>query len=310
MNGTAPWVELAETHSAVVFFVGDRAYKLKKPVRFDFLDFSTPERREGAVRRELALNRRIAPDVYLGVAEVRDVDGGILDHLLVMRRLPAERRLAALVRSNAVADEDLRGVARVVAAFHAAAHRGDNISAAASPESIRAKLDADLQELRDLPAGLLPRDEIEDIARRATRYVAGRARLFEQRVAAGWICDGHGDLLVDDVFLLADGPRVLDCLDFSDELRYGDVLADVAFLAMDLEQLGAATLAERFVDLYCELSGEHHPPSLVDYYVAFRALIRAKVSALRHEQGDETARTTALDLLELARNRLRRAGSA
>ena len=306
MTGTTPWVELAETHSAVVFFVGDRAYKLKKPVRFDFLDFSTPERREQAVRRELALNRRIAPDVYLGIAEIHDVEGAVCDHMLVMRRLSADRRLAALVRSHSVDDDDLRAVARVVAAFHAGATHNDVIAAAGSPASIEAKIRADLEELRRLPSGLLDQDSIDDVARRATRYLAGRQRLLDQRVHAGWICDGHGDLLADDVFLLDDGPRVLDCLDFSDELRYGDVLADVAFLAMDLERLGAPRLAELFVDSYCELSGERHPKSLVDYYVAFRALIRAKVSALRSEQGDEGARAAAAALLELARERLRR----
>ncbi len=129
--------------------------------------------------------------------------------------------------------------------------------------------------------------------------------LFEARVAAGCVCDGHGDLLADDVFCLADGPRVLDCIDFSDQLRYGDVLADVAFLAMDLELLGAAELATRFLALYDELSGDRHPSTLVDYYVAFRALIRAKVSALRCEQGDEGARALATRFLDLALERLR-----
>jgi aminoglycoside phosphotransferase family enzyme/predicted kinase len=306
MIGPTPWVELAETHSAVVFFVGERAYKLKKPVRFDFLDFSTPELREQALRRELSLNRRIAPDVYLGIAEVRGVDGAVCDHLLVMRRLPAERRLASLALLHEVTHEDLRAVARVVAAFHAAASRTSVVAAAGSPAAIRAKLDADLEELREFPADVLDQEGVEDVARLAARYVDGRGRLFDRRVAEGWVCDGHGDLLADDIFLMSDGPRVLDCLDFSDDLRYGDVLADVAFLAMDLERLGAPALAERFVDLYGELSGEHHPASLVDFYVAFRALIRAKVSALRHAQGDDRARATATTLLELARVRLRR----
>ncbi len=126
---------------------------------------------------------------------------------------------------------------------------------------------------------------LDEVATRATRYVQGRTPLFAARVAQGWMRDGHGDLLADDIFCLADGPRVLDCLDFSDELRYGDVLADVAFLAMDLERLGAPELAARFVRLYDEFSGERHPASLVDYYIAFRALIRAKVSALRVDAG-------------------------
>jgi aminoglycoside phosphotransferase family enzyme len=144
----APWAELAETHSAIVVFAGDRAYKLKKPVAFDFLDFSTRELREQAVHREVELNRRIAPDVYLGVADVLGVDGEVCDHLVVMRRLPADRRLSALVKSGTVTDDDLRALARVVAVFHAGARRDDATAAAGAPESISSKLARDLGELQ------------------------------------------------------------------------------------------------------------------------------------------------------------------
>ena len=123
MTTPAPWAELAETHSAIVVFAGDRAYKLKKPVKFDFLDFSTRERREEAAHREVALNRRLAPDVYLGVADVLDVDGAPCDHLVVMRRMPADRRLSALVAAGTVTDDDLRDLARLLARFHAGAAR-------------------------------------------------------------------------------------------------------------------------------------------------------------------------------------------
>ena len=123
MIAPVPWAELAETHSAIVVFAGDRAYKLKKPVKFDFLDFSTRERREEAAHREVALNRRLAPDVYLGVADVLDVDGSPCDHLVVMRRMPADRRLSALVAAGAATDDDLRDLARLLARFHAAAAR-------------------------------------------------------------------------------------------------------------------------------------------------------------------------------------------
>jgi aminoglycoside phosphotransferase family enzyme/predicted kinase len=301
-----PWAELAETHSAIVVFAGDRAYKLKKPVTFDFLDFSTRELREAAVHREVALNRRIAPDVYLGVADVVDVDGAVCDHLVVMRRLPSDRRLSRLVAAGTVTDDDVRELARVVAVFHAAAPRTAATAEAGSPDHVAAKLARDLDELQRFRGSVVDGAVLEEIVVRAKRYVRGRARLFETRVAEGWVCDGHGDLLADDVFCLADGPRVLDCLDFSDELRYGDVLADVAFLAMDLERLGAAPLARRLVELYDEFSGEHHPSSLVDYYVASRALIRAKVAALRVDQGDERGRATAQQLLDLARGHLRK----
>ncbi len=293
MSTPAPWAELAETHSAIVVFTGDRAYKLKKPVRFDFLDFSTRERREEAAHREVALNRRLAPDVYLGVADVLDVDGAVCDHLVVMRRMPADRRLSSLVGAGAATDDDLRDLARLLATFHAAAVRTAATAAAGSPAAIAAKLARDLADLEAFRGGILPADTLDEVTVRATRYVQGRRPLFERRVAEDWVCDGHGDLLADDIFCLDDGPRVLDCLDFSDELRYGDVLADVAFLAMDLEHRGAPDLATRFLEQYDEFSGERHPASLVDYYVAFRALIRAKVSALRAQQGDVAAPSRA-----------------
>ena len=234
-------------------FTGDRAYKLKKPVKFDFLDFSTRERREEAAHREVALNRRLAPDVYLGVADVLDVDGAPCDHLVVMRRMPDDRRLSALVAADAATVDDLRELARVLATFHAAAARTPATAAAGSPGVIAAKLAGDVAELQAFHGGILAADTLDEVGARATRYVEGRARLFEQRVADGWVCDGHGDLLADDIFCLADGPRVLDCLDFSDQLRYGDVLADVAFLAMDLEHRGALELATRFLELYDEI---------------------------------------------------------
>jgi len=301
-----PWAALAETHSAVVFFAGDRAYKRKKPVRFDFLDFSTPERREEALRRELELNRRLAPDVYLGVADLV-LGADVVDRFLVMRRLPAARRLARLVRAGAAVDNEVRTIARTVAAFHAGAATGPAIAAVGAPDRVTAKLEADLADLGAFAKRVVAADTVERAATLGRRYLAGRTPLLETRIREGWVRDGHGDLLADDIFCLPDGPRILDCLDFADELRCGDVLADVAFLAMDLERLGAPELADRFLRWYDEYSGERHPASLADYYVAARALVRAKVAAIRVEQqGDDTARPEAVRLLDLAVAHLRR----
>jgi predicted kinase len=139
------------------------------------------------------------------------------------------------------------------------------------------------------------------------RYLEGRAPLLEHRMAAGMVRDGHGDLLAEDIFLLDDGPRVLDCIEFDDRLRHCDVLADVAFLAMDLERLGACEQAARFLDWYREFSGHPHPRSLTDHYVAYRAHVRAKVACLRHAQGDGAAAAEASALLALALRHLERA---
>ncbi len=291
-----------ETHVSTVFLVGDRAYKLKKSVRFPFVDLSTPERRDAVCRREVELNRRLAPDVYLGVADIVGPDGTVCEHLVVMRRMPDERRLSSLVTSGTARDEDVVAIARKVASFHAGAARSPRIDAAATPDAIRARWETGFTEIAPFVGVDLSREVELDVEHLARRFLDGRTQLFEDRIAAGQVVDGHGDLLADDVFLLDDGPRILDCLEFDDDLRYGDVLADVAFLAMDLERLGDARLASRFLDAYGELSGAMVPSSLEHHYIALRAHIRAKVACLR---GDDASLAAARRLLELARAHLR-----
>jgi aminoglycoside phosphotransferase family enzyme/predicted kinase len=297
---------IAETHVSVVVFLGNRAYKLKKPVAMGFLDFSTREAREAACRREVELNRRLAPDVYLGVADVTGPDGRLCDHLVVMRRMPAGRRLAALVRAGADVADGVRQVARLVAGFHERAATSPEIAAAATVDSVRRNWEDNFQQMAPFVGPVLGAEPAARAELLAGRYLAGRTPLFEHRASAGLVRDGHGDLLAEDIFLLDDGPRVLDCIEFDDRLRHGDILADVAFLAMDLERLGAPDLAARFLDWYREFSGHPHPSSLVEHYVAYRAHVRAKVACLRHAQGDPAAAGEASALLSLALRHLER----
>jgi aminoglycoside phosphotransferase family enzyme/predicted kinase len=288
----------------VLFFVADRVYKLKKPVALDFLDFSSRERRLEACRREVELNRRLAPDVYLGVADVSGPDGAPCDHLVVMRRLPDERRLASLVRRGAPVDDELRELAHLIAAFHAAAARSDAIARAGSRDAVLANWADNFEQMRPFVGPVLDAADSDRIETLARRYLQGREPLFAGRIAAGRVVDGHGDLQAEDVFCMDDGPRVLDCIEFDDRLRHGDVLNDVAFLAMDLERLEAPALAARFLELYRELSAETHPESLTHHYVAYRAHVRAKVACMRHAQGDPDAAAQAGRLLALARRHL------
>ncbi|HEY1345387.1 MAG TPA: AAA family ATPase [Streptosporangiaceae bacterium] len=280
------YAALAETHSAIVFFVGERAYKLKKPVDLGFLDFTRLRARAAACRRETELNRRFAPDVYLGVAGIHDPDGRLCDHLVVMRRMPAARRLSTLVRAGAPVEGPLRQVARVLAAWHAAAPRSAQITAQGSPDAVWARWEASIRQLRGL-ANRLPElvaaDEAERLAR---RFIAGREALFQERIRSGYIVDGHGDLLADDIFCLDDGVRILDCLEFDDRLRWVDGLDDAAFLAMDLERLDAPDLAKKFTRWYAGYSADPAPAALCHHYTAYRALVRAKIALLRAAHGD------------------------
>lgn len=306
--------ELVETHISVLVFLGDRAYKLKKPVRFGFLDFSTREAREAACHREVDLNRRLAPDVYLGVADVRGPDGELWDHLVVMRRLPASRRLSTMVADHEpTVPGHLRALARRIASFHAAAERGPDIDVSATRDAVAADWEDNVREMAPFVGPVLDPEVVERVTCRFRAYLAGRDPLFAQRIAHGHVCDGHGDLQAADVFCLDDGPRVLDCIEFNDRFRHGDVLNDVAFLAMDLERLGTPHLAVRFLDDYREFSGEQAPASLAHHYVAYRAHVRAKVACLRwaQEEPGSPGAAGALDearrLLDLCDRHLERA---
>ena len=186
--------DVAETHASVVFFMGDRAYKVKKPVALGFLDFTTREAREAVCRREVELNRRLSPDVYLGVSDVLDVDGAVCDHLVVMRRMPADRRLGTLVRNRVATEEQIDAIARVLAAFHAGADGGAHIDTSATVEAVRANWSQSFAQMQRFTGTVLPEAAAERVETLALRYLAGRGELFARRIAEGRIRDGHGDV--------------------------------------------------------------------------------------------------------------------
>lgn len=305
MTGKEPFA-VRETHIGVVFLVGDLVYKLKKPVDLGFLDFSTRERRLAACRREVELNRRLAPDVYLGVAEVSGVDDAPGDHLVVMRRMPDDRRLSTLVRARVPLDDTITRLARVLAAFHTSAERGPHVDAEGTREALSGRWEESFAQVDKVAGDVLDGDLLAETKLRTRDFLAGREALFASRIAAGRIVDGHGDLLADDIFVLDDGPRVLDCLEFDDRLRRLDGLDDVAFLAMDLERLGAPDLGELLLDRYAEHTADPAPSALRAHYVAYRAFVRVKVACLRHAQGDVPAAAEARAYADLTVRHLRR----
>jgi aminoglycoside phosphotransferase family enzyme/predicted kinase len=274
--------DTVETHISTIVFTGDLVHKRKKAVHFPFVDLSTPELREQICHREVDLNRRFSPDVYLGVEDIVDERGKVVDHAVVMRRMPPDRRLSTLVRQHCDVSDCLSGIARAMAACHAEAPRSEAISAVATPAALQQLWSQNMRELAPFAPWPLDRATLERAEQLALRYIDGRGTLLAERISNGRIVDGHGDLLADDIFCLDDHPRILDCLEFDDHLRWGDVLYDVGFLAMDFEHLGRPDLASEFFDRYAEFAGEVHPPSLEHHYVGYRALVRAKISCLRN----------------------------
>ena len=292
--------QVVETHTAYVFFVGDRVYKLKKAVDLGFLDHRTREARRQACEDEVRLNRRFAPDVYLGVLDVASSDGEVQDHLVSMRRMADTQRLSRCVERGDDLDDVLRAIAHAVAGVHGASTPEPDHDRDANVDAVRGRWVDGFEQLGPL-ADLVPEPKRLDRSERLVlRYLAGRGPLFADRIARGKIRDGHGDLQAEDIFVLPDGPRILDCIEFGEAYRWGDVLADVAFLAMDLHRLGRPDLADRFLRWHGELSADRWPASLAHHYIAYRAHIRAKVSILRHVQRGEPVAQSTSDLLDLS----------
>ena len=266
-------VETVETHVSTLVFDGERVHKRKKPVRFPFIDLSTRELRRQACERDVALNRRFSPDVYLGVEDVVDDAGNVVDYAVLMCRLPADRRLATLIRraSRRVSMPAHRGPDDGRLSRSCSEHRGDPLGGDPSGAARAVGRESCVSSRRSYRSQSIRRcsTTIEQLAH---RYLDGRTALLGERIANGRIVDGHGDLLAEDIFCLDDGPRILDGLEFDDRLRWGDVLYDVGFLAMDLERLGRLDLATAFLKWYREFSAETHPSSLEHHYVAYRAL--------------------------------------
>lgn len=299
MTDTQPPFCTAETHLSWLVMVGDLVLKAKKPIRTAFIDLTTRQARQDVTAEEVRLNRRLSPDVYLGVATLAGVTG-LDEPVVVMRRMPADRRLALLASRGDDLRAEMRQLASLLADFH---RRVEPAPAQGGPDQVLELWRENTAELHAYGTTYLPTTQIDHLQLLAERYLAGRRPLITQRVAAGRCRDGHGDLLADDVFLLPDGPRILDCLEFDAGLRAGDVLADIAFLAMDLERRGRPDLAALLLSEHRACLGDDWPPSLADHWIAYRAQVRAKVACLRAAQGDPDAPLQARALLDLAERR-------
>lgn len=296
-------VGLVETHISQVFLTDDYVYKLKKPVRFDFLDFGTPEKRQAACREELQLNRRMTRDVYLAVWPVTQDSTGRLtlngpgravDWVVRMRRLPAERMLDELIRSGRLTDVDTRRLADFLGRYYSAV-QPQIVNPAEFHASLVAHATGNFRALSaapDLDASLVRRIHTAQF-----RLLKSRPELFYARALDGRIIDGHGDLRPEHV-CLTDPPAVFDCIEFSADLRRVDVLDELCFLAMECDALQARPVGELVLRTYESQSGDRPPPELTPFYKTYRACVRGKVAILRAAQLPDDQRPATQRLAE------------
>lgn len=303
--GDARPVHLIETHLSWVL-MGREVYKVKKPALLPFVDFSTFEARERACRNEVRINRRLAPRVYVGVVPVRrrpdnrftlHAGGPVVEWAVRMKRLDEARRADHLLAESALDGAVVDRLAETIASFHADSPTGPRVVRCGAPSLIETHARENFDALRGTE--LVTAEAFAEIERWQTAFLRGHRDRFEARMAAGAIRDGHGDLRLEHVFIDNNDFEIIDGVEFDDRYRWGDVAADVAFLAMDLARLGRTDLAERFVASYARAADDFDLYGVLDFYESYRACVRAKILAV---SAPEEARRCLL-LAQAARRR-------
>jgi len=293
-------IVLHETHISWVFVTEQFAYKLKKPLRFDFLDYSTAEKRHAACQAELRLNRRLAQHVYLDVLPITCDDGGALhiagagdtvDWAVRMKRLADHDRLDVMIRDGRVSEADIERVAARLADFYRQAP-GLTVDSGEYRAAIESHVRANQRELSHEERGL-PQELVARVHQVQLRLLALAPALLERRVREGRIIDGHGDLRPEHIYVL-EPPVAIDCIEFNDEFRQLDAADELSFLAMECDRLGASPLGARLFDSCCRATGDAPPAQLVAFFKSYRAAVRAKVHALRADQAQGSERERAL----------------
>jgi aminoglycoside phosphotransferase family enzyme/predicted kinase len=312
-------VERIDTHAASVFLAGDRAYKLKRAVTFPFFDYSTLSQRLSACEAEVALNRRTAPTLYLGVGGlVADGSGGfrlvddapvapdggpaagVLDYVITMRRFPQEMLLDRMASEGRLSPAIMRRLAEGIAQFHDAA---EPRPAAPGAEEMVELVETNAQEMHR--HGLFGQARVEGLQRQSLAVLANQSELINRRRDAGYIRHCHGDLHLRNIVLLDGEPVPFDCVEFGDHIAVTDTLYDLAFLLMDLEHRRLRGLANILFNRYLELTGDLAGLSLLPLFMSVRAAIRAHLTAAavagQAEAGKaQSLRTEAQSYLELA----------
>lgn len=285
-------VKVVETHISYVLLAGDFAYKIKKPVDLGFLDFSTLELRQYYCEQELYLNKRLAPDLYLDVVVITgsvenpqiDGNGPILEYAVRMRRFPDNNLLSQ--RIDSLTPELVDRLAIKIAAFHAKIDSADTDNPCGSPDLVCLPMQENFDQIRVLehePEVVAQLDRLELWTQRTHSSLSGT---LAARKADGFIRECHGDMHLGNITLIDNEAVIFDGIEFSQDLRWIDTISEVSFLVMDLEKRGRPELAQRFLNTYLEQNGDYDGLELLAYYKAYRALVRAKVTAIRLDQGD------------------------
>jgi len=281
-------VGFSETHISLLFFTGNYVYKVKKPVNFGFLDFTSLEKRRYFCEREVLLNRRLAPKLYLGVIRITSDRGEIalegggetVEYAVKMRQIPEELLMDKLLEKNRVTKEMIEGVAEKLVHFYEAAETSEAIRSFARPERVKQDTGENFEQTEKYIGLTISGEAYGGIRERTNDFLEKQKKIFEQRISSEKIRDCHGDLRLEHIFW-GEEIAIFDCIEFNERFRYTDVAADIGFLAMDLDSREREDLSEHLVHQYIEKSGDQDLLKVLDFYKCYRAYVRGKVESFR-----------------------------
>jgi uncharacterized protein len=313
-------VSVIETHKSWVFLTAHHAYKMKKPIQYNAVDFRPMKARCDNCEKEIILNRRLGDDVYEGISRLvltpeetlaLDEDGELVECLVRMTRLPSDRMLSSLITTGELKHEEILAVAEKLAQFY-----GDSSGIDITPDSYRDHLLSEIQEsysaLAD-PSLVSDQSRVEKLNEWQIDFVTARFPLLRDRVMDGKIKDGHGDLRTEHICVL-DPPVMFDCLEFDDQLRMADPIDELSFLALECERLGDDSIAETLFDVYRNVIGDNVSPLLIYFYSVYRACMWARLAAWRARELPLTDRgrwiTRIESYLQIAESYVERASQA
>jgi aminoglycoside phosphotransferase family enzyme/predicted kinase len=297
-------VTLVETHISYVLLTGRHAYKIKKAVDFGFLNFTTLSARRFYCEEELRLNRRLAPDIYLGVVRITgsveapaiDGDGPVLEYAVKMRQFDQEGLLSRVIARGALIPSAIDALAAEVASFHRRTAGAGADAPFGRPDDILQPALQNFEQMLAIVDDARDRSDLQALLEGTRQEHRRLAPVFLTRRRDGFVRECHGDLHLGNIALIEGAMTLFDCIEFNESMRWTDVMSDIAFLVMDLGDRNRPDLAARFLTAYLEITGDYEGLGVLRFYVAYRALVRAKVACLRLGQaasGEERDRSLA-----------------
>lgn len=288
-------IELIQTHISFVFLTKSFVYKMKKAVNFGFLDFSSLEKRRLYCEKELELNRRLCPEVYLEVVPINksttiriNGSGQTVEYALKMKRLPQEKIMTLLLKENKVDAKTIDALAKTIANFHAQAQTSPEINEFGSLKIVRTNWDENFAQTLKYINQTISQATFQFIQSKINTFIENNTLLFYNRIKSDKIRDCHGDMHSGNIFL-TDSICIFDAIEFNDRFRYSDVASDVAFLAMDLDFQQKTTLSERFIESYIAYSSDTVLLQMLPFYKCYRAYVRGKVISFKLDDPNVTS---------------------